>query len=682
MKIFTAFLVTTALALVSAAPITESDRRDSCATLGRLDVQNVTYADVSDCYNSIEYNPTLAKVTLTSLRTLYTDFFVFRDTALTPNLALPFTSAPVDVLARLTEIENKAYTTDFAFHNDLLDLANSLNDAHVNYYTACYSGYVFQVAYDLYAPVVNGKQSVRVFKDLSESGHEDCEVVTINGQDAHAYIQYWADKDAGLSKDAGVRFNYALSGQEYSPEHHAWSDRIGGFSLRATLPADPSLDFQLNCGYNGMVSTRLDWVVVRGPLTGTFTSKSTFLDKICHDHPDETKPEAVAEALNTHTNPLMEPLNLFNYKREDRRRQHLERRRMAGPTVGTPIIESQPETKHVKKRFALPQRWKRELERRAPAPTPDESSLDLGDAIFVAAGNQTAVYQLKSNPHIGILVVPSMVVPVPEEVAAIQKMLTKLAERNVTNLILDLTNNGGGDGIFASLLPTIFFPTQDKTVNSHLFRFRVTPSIAALAGADLADNTTDTYWEPHRFADKVTGTPFTTNFFLQPEVITLNQRSSEFTQEVYIDYTLIADPKVTHPWTNDATKITILTDGKCGSACGMTADHFVSRHGVKAVAVGGFSGLALSMFSFAGAASVALDEIVKAYTDLKVAAPLANLPYKGTYRCGFIEVISGDSTALEYSPAHYSAAYRLDYTPKTARHQDKLWGAVSATAWA
>ncbi|KAF9377777.1 hypothetical protein CPB97_009942 [Podila verticillata] len=676
MKTFTTLLAATLALTATAAPST----RDPCATLSRLAVGNATYADVSSCYNSIEYNPELAKSTLTNLRTLFTDFYVFRDTALTPNLALPFTSAPVDVLAQLTEIENKAYTTDFAFHSDLLGLANSLNDAHVNYAATCYSSYVFQIAYTLYAPIVNGKQSVRIFNDNSKSGQEDCEVVTIDGQDARAFIQAWADKNTGFSKDAGVRFNNALGGQEYSPDHQSYSDRIGTFSIRSTLPSSASLDFQLNCGQNGTVNKTLNWSVVNGPDLGTFSNKATYLKNVCINHPDA--PEAVADAPNTHTNPLVEPSNLFHYKREDRRRQHLERRRMAGPTVVTPIVESQPEAKHVKKRFALPQRWKRELERRAPAPTPDETSLDLDDAIFVAAGNQTAVYQLKSKPHIGVLVVPTMVVPLPEEVAAIQKMLTKLAKRNVTNLILDLTNNGGGDVSFASLLPTIFFPTQDKTINSHLFRYRVTPSIASLAGADLADNTTNTYWEPSACADRTTDKPFTTNFFLQPEVITLNQRSSEFTQEVYLDYPLIADPNITHPWTNDATKITILTDGQCGSACGMTTDHFVSRHGVKAVAVGGFSGLALSMFSFAGASVIALSDIVKSYSDLKVAAPLANLPYKGNYRCGVIEAYSGDDTmTLEYNPARHSAAYRLDYTPDTARHQDKLWGATATTAW-
>ncbi|KAG0081086.1 hypothetical protein BGZ92_000366 [Podila epicladia] len=89
------------------------------------------------------------------------------------------------------------------------------------------------------------------------------------------------------------------------------------------------------------------------------------------------------------------------------------------------------------------------------------------------------------------------------------------------------------------------------------------------------------------------------------------------------------------------------------------------------------------MFSFAGAAVLALKDIVSSYEKLKVAAPLARLPYRGTFRIAFAEAYSGnDTTTLEYNPAHYGAAYRLDYTPETARFQDKLWGAVSATAWA
>ncbi|KAG0093480.1 hypothetical protein BGZ93_007862, partial [Podila epicladia] len=314
MKTFTIFLAS-ALALVNAAP-TAVDRRDPCTTLSRLPLGNATYAAVSSCYNSIEYNPTLAKSTITNMRTLYNDFFVFRDTALTPNLALPFTSAPVDVLAKLTEIENKAYTTDFAFHSDLQALANSVNDAHVNYRPTCYNAYVFRIAYSFYSPIVNGKQSVRVYKDYSSRGHEECEVVTINGQDAYTFIQAWADKNTGYSKDAGVRFNYAMSNQEYSPEHWAWSERIGSFSIRTALPDGPTLNLQLNCGNNGTVTSSLNWVVANGPAQGTYSNKATYLNNVCYDHPDEPEPEAMAAAPNTHTNPLEEPANLFLYKRE------------------------------------------------------------------------------------------------------------------------------------------------------------------------------------------------------------------------------------------------------------------------------------------------------------------------------------------------------------------------------
>ncbi|KAG0073874.1 hypothetical protein BGZ93_004669, partial [Podila epicladia] len=165
-----------------------------------------------------------------------------------------------------------------------------------------------------------------------------------------------------------------------------------------------------------------------------------------------------------------------------RRREHLKRRSetVPGLTVTTPIVKSQPETKpsgilwhhkrdeEVKDAGRRPLRYKRELERRAaPGTVPDVPNLDLDDATFVAHGNQTAVYQLKSKPHIGVLVVPTMSVPVSHEVRAIQHMLTLLAERNVTHLILDFSNNGGGFVSFASELANIFFPTQDKTINSH-----------------------------------------------------------------------------------------------------------------------------------------------------------------------------------------------------------------------
>ncbi|KAF9992261.1 hypothetical protein BGZ79_003309, partial [Entomortierella chlamydospora] len=127
--------------------------------------------------------------------------------------------------------------------------------------------------------------------------------------------------------------------------------------------------------------------------------------------------------------------------------------------------------------------------------------------------------------------------------------------------------------------------------------------------------------------------------------------------------------------------ITILTDGQCGSACGMMGDLLV-RHGVKAVAVGGYSKKDLSMFSFPGAAVIKLDDIVEAFETLSVPPTLELLPYNNYVQIGIQEIYSeGDETPLEYTPSRYAAAYRLDYTNATATHHDQLWDAAAQTVW-
>ncbi|KAF9414305.1 hypothetical protein BGZ94_000440 [Podila epigama] len=652
MKTFTSLFAAAAVMIaVSAAPSGRRNRQDPCGALGRL-------KDVANCYHSIEYNATIAHETISALHTLYNDFFVFRDAALTPNLAAPFSTPPVDIIGRLAEIEKKAYTRDYDFQTDIMDLSLSLNDAHLNYIPTCYNAFPFQIAYNLYAPAIDGKQTIRIYSDLSGNDHEDCEVLTIDGEDARTYIQNWADKYSGISKDPGVRFNFAFVNQKYSYETHTWGDNLGSFSVRTRLPSKPHLDFKLNCGVNGIVNRRTNWIVANSP-SAPFNNKETYLNHICY----RREPEAASgdeggavevEEPEVKMMPLHESPVLYNFKREFRLKQHLERR-------------------------------SKELERRAADDSEDEpvDQRDLPEATFVASSNQSAVYQLKSKPHVGILVVPSMEIPDYDEVSAVQQLLVVLADNGVTNIVIDLYGNGGGYVFFAQMLPMIFFPTTDKKINSHLFRYRVTPAISALAEADFLDTEKDTYWEPTGHGDKVNDQPYTTNFFTQAEPLSVNQRTAEFTPEVYLDYNPSpVDGSIVFPWTNDPSKITILTDGQCGSACGMTTDFFVARHGVKAVAVGGHSGSALSMFSFAGASVLSHEDIIKAFEELNLPAPMGHIPYSGVFRASSGLAYTSEGTMLEYDPSHHSAAYRLDYTPDTARHHDQLWDAVADVAWA
>ncbi|KAI1315339.1 hypothetical protein EDD11_000947 [Mortierella claussenii] len=671
-------------ALVCAAPIfkgTDSnstqpvDGQDPCAVLGGLQTNETTVQHVTSCYNSIEFNATDAKSTLDSLHVLYNDFFIFRDAAMTPDLALPFSSEPVDVLEELKNIQDKEFQRDYDFHAALTLLAQSFNDAHVSYAPECYNSIVFQQPMAFYAPVVNGQQSIRVYVDGTDQDVQDCEVTEINGQDARSFIQAWADKHTGFSKDAGVRLNYALVSHTYSAETQTWSEKMGAFAQRTSLPESDHLNYRIRCDdskhqhHQKDIHYRSVWTVAGAPTAGTFTDKASFLKNVCLARPKPATGGAPTGA-----------------KEDNMGLRHLP-----------PLTESKALTLH--RRNVHLQNWANKLKKRAdgeeqPSPVP-AAPKDFPDATFVA-GELTAVYQLKSKPHVGILVLPTMMVPVATEVPRIQSYLVQLAERNVTHIIIDTSGNGGGDVTFAYLMVNIFFPTQDKGTSSHLGRFRVTAAATALSSADLANKEQQTYFEPTSLANKTTHMAFTTDLlFQEPVALKVNGREAEYTDEFYMDYDLTQlnqTVTATLPWTNDTSKVVLLTDGQCGSACGMMSELLVDKHGVSAVAVGGVSGKELSMFSFAGASVLGLDGVLDAFEKLQVAKPeaLTRLSYQNTVNIGVIEVYGGnkglaekqDKVPLEYAPERHVAKHRLDYSSKTARNHDQLWAAAAETAWA
>ncbi|KAF9568839.1 hypothetical protein EC968_002860 [Mortierella alpina] len=622
-------------AVANAAP-NMAGYPDHCALLAKAKPGQITYQQVANCYRSIDFNSTQAKATLRTMTIFYNDAFVFRDVALTSNLKSPLTTAPVDALEGLKKVGRTRYRNDFDFHQDLALFAMSFNDAHVTYAPDCYSSYIFMQPLYLYAPVIDGSQSIRVRHDATKSGMEDCEVVRINGQSARDAIQRWADKHTGFSKDAGVRFNHALASKLYWPETKIWLDVPGMFSFRYRLPDTQFIDYELKCGDQNARKFRGQWNVIPVTPQVKFSDKASFVSNLCmHSKTNETTVttrKATGRAIE--------------------------------PGVLTTVLGMLYESEHGR---------------------PDPSLKDLPNAKLWASGN-TAAYQLKSMPHVGVLVVPTMEMVSQTEIPTIQGYLTQLAHQGVTNIIIDMSGNFGGMVEFASLLPGVFFKTHDKSVHAHKTRFRVTPAIQALAEADLHDTNPEhwTYWDPRNLTDTKTFTPFKTNPFTTGVVnLTFNGRSAAFSQEVYNDYDQkILDSTISHPWSNDASKIIILTDGQCGSACGMTSDFFVHRHGVKAVAVGGHQDTPLSMFSFPGASVLDTDSYIDAFEQLGLEPTFQRLPYANSVSVGVTMVYSNNDTVpLEYNSERFPAAFRLDYNPVIARNQDQLWAAVAKAVW-
>ncbi|KAF9997511.1 hypothetical protein BGZ80_001184 [Entomortierella chlamydospora] len=210
------------IALSTAAPI---HNEDACGILGATDAAVITYDLVAACYNAIPFDANIASDTLESVVKIFNDYYVFRDSALTPDLKMPFTSAPVDIVKELTAIKSK-------------------------------NAYIFDQPLILYAPVIDGQQSIRVLYDRLGRKYSDCEATTIEGVPALLYLQKFADS-LDISKDAGARLNDAIGSQVYSSSAKVFGFIPGEFSRRVALPEKPIVSYELQSpSKNGTPSKR------------------------------------------------------------------------------------------------------------------------------------------------------------------------------------------------------------------------------------------------------------------------------------------------------------------------------------------------------------------------------------------------------------------------------------------
>ncbi|KAF9397039.1 hypothetical protein BGX21_009330 [Mortierella sp. AD011] len=301
-------------------------------------------------------------------------------------------------------------------------------------------------------------------------------------------------------------------------------------------------------------------------------------------------------------------------------------------------------------------------------------------AWLIYNGSSTAFYQLTKTPSIGVVVIPTHSVDLEKESVIMEEGFARLYSSGVRNVILDLTSNGGGYVNFAYDLVDWMFPVDNQT-SVYQSDLRASASLKALAEADLADEDYSGYYNPGSFSDIITRKDYDTNFFMQDRLVKRAQRRIGYTPLVYMNHNLGAF-EMDMPWQNDAKRIVVLTDGACGSACGMSLNRLKNTHGVKSYAVGGRVGEDLSLFSFPGASVYSLDAILEDFENLGVDSPMQPMRYKGMYRVPILEFYQeGETMPIEHNPKLYKADFHLDYTPITARYHEVLWEIVAKNHW-
>ncbi|KAF9284569.1 hypothetical protein BGZ68_004604 [Mortierella alpina] len=620
-----------------AAPAAGGDSRDACGSLGAKQGSAITYADVANCYKSIPFDSRIASSTIGTIQTLFKNHYIFRDSALTPNLPSPFTSPPVDIMKQLESIAEKKYADDLDFHTAISDTLNSLNDGHVDYKVSCYENYQFTQPLLLYAPVINGKQSVLVFKDTLKRGYEDCAVETINGQDALTYLTQW-NSSVAYSKDAGVRLNQILAKQYYSQEDGGIQVVAGDFAQRLRLPETPYVDYKLQCKSPAKpIALRENWKVVNMNEETTFKDTKDYLSQVCLSR---------SSSLENHDD------------------NHVQ-----GSDSPRPLIAARP------KRSVLP--------RKMQTPPIKDAVVKLEGADLVSEAKSVIFFQLKDHPKIGVLVVPAHE-PSRKGPEDLVKGLTEFYKRNITNVIIDLQGNSGGTVNYAYDLVRAFFPSKDEFDISLPLDLRASSESQKL-GAALYENKWGSPYDASEYFNYRNKTRYNNaDMFTRPVQVTRNGRTDFYSQlSISTPSKLTSYPELeTFPWTNKPNSIHILTDGRCGSACALSAHVFSKIKKVPVTAVGGIKGRPLSKFTFAGGVLGYLSTILSRYERAKLNSTMTELPYDATVDLPIAEAFAQDSTIpLEYDAAAYTADVHMDFDPKNAKDRVTMWSQVAAQAW-
>ncbi|KAF9570974.1 hypothetical protein EC968_001164 [Mortierella alpina] len=648
---------------------------DPCKTLGTVTEPAITWAHVQQCYESIPYSASEANEVLSTMRMLFKEFYIFLDTATLDNQPKPFTNPPSDILAGLDQISQLDYPSDFHFQTDVDLLVTKLNDAHANYMAYCYRHYLFVQPFQLYAPVVHNTQSIRILVDESGNGLEDCEVLTINGVDAMKAIQDWADTHVGYSKDAGVRLNKALTQLSFNAPTKEWTFTPGLFTSRVTLPEHEKMVYKVKCQTQAGVSEDIvtaDWDVFRLMSWRPFNSRESFLTHNCYRDASD-KNEVLRKAktgvdLQAHQQQQEQPVFVsVSESPLGSRQDTVKQQKNRHPHQSIQAAVELPRHETIQ---PLPKLPKRQY---------------IQAARMVYNGSTTTFFQLLKRPTIGVVVIPTHTVNLRIESEVLIEGFQRLYATGVRNVILDLSSNGGGYVNFAYDLVEWMFPNANVT-SVYRSNLRASMSIKALAEGDLKDEDYNGYFNPGAFANPDTEEPHDDNFFLNGQNVRYGNHLLDYSPTVHMIHTL-GSLTTGMPWQNDAQRIVVMTDGACGSACGMTLNRLKNRHGVQSYAVGGRMGEDLSLFSFPGASVYGMEEIINDYESLGVDSPLKRLKYKGIYRVPVMQFFQDyedgtvDPVPIEYNPKLYKADFHLDYTPSSARNHELLWEIIANNHW-
>ncbi|RIA95850.1 hypothetical protein C1645_733729 [Glomus cerebriforme] len=633
--------------------LVDANNNDACARISheykRSDKNpnfSAKYSDVKECFESFPYNKELAEKTIETLKKTLQGFYVFLSEAKEkPKQGFSFRA--VDLIEELNSLLLKNYTTDYQFMTDIQNLFAELKDPHLNFNPLCYKGlFLYSQQLSLYS-VINkdGMQIIKIFDDEIDNSTIDCEVTHIDGRSSMEVIKEFADTLPN-SKDAGVRFNSALSGLKFTDGGNLIKTSRTSFTLRIQLPKKSSIEYSLVCKNNTSTKLTREWKI-ESAIYNMFNTSKDYWNKFCLIN--ENIPLPINE-FNLNGGKMIS--KVYNIREGKMVYQSLMAKffilnnKKIGVVVIPNIFPSDMDL--VNQMFEL-QRGFNILEERGIRKLVLEFSENLGGSVDLAL---FLIYLLFPN--------------------SIPSFNNDMVVNDLTREALILATSQSPHEYFVdiTMIPPLN-PSKGLARWAAETAYRITYSNSVFdIFAYKNPKTNDHFHNVKEFIGNNTymrggiPTKYTSKFI------------NRYTNRLGILIKLLSGNFKKYDWKSE--DIIILTNGICGSSCSLITQRMAEKYNVSTIGIGGYKDIPLSYASFPGGEVYSFDNLIFDLNNIgllriKSLKHLIPPPFMIRAFLSFTlkEVYDGQDNVLEFT--YKPAKHRLYYDELSARDPSILW---------
>ncbi|KAI9450194.1 hypothetical protein BJY52DRAFT_199868 [Lactarius psammicola] len=606
-----------------------------CAKIAGIEF--VDPADAIACQKSFAFNETLRQNVLSVVSRVF-DFYTFEDFYL--NSPHPFEDSTTDIRAEIARINATQYATDYDFNRDLWEFTTRLNDGHTRWFPQCYNTYQNLLP----APVVILDDGIFIAPDAVElldnlgPGFADffaakkfnwqrlagATVLTIGGLPASDYIDKIASTVSGNYLSHNVRVNSVVS--SYRISGNSFSRRFGDLAASSFL-TQTSLTFSI-IPVNSTSSETVEVPFVAAFVGNSFKGGKSYWANNC----------AAKNDTNGKDNSLGSGSIDVGLRRHARAARvdlvHPKTRISLQNTVGSTLMPTNGSTGVIKS-YVLPR-------------------------------NKT-----------GVMFVGSFEGNYSQFQFDVKAAVRQFKASGVTNLLIDVTNNGGGFVCLGMFLHRFLVGTKGSSP-AYQSTSRANPLAQEIVkgNVELRRNGSDCAYasDNWRFLNG-TRMPVAFNYNDPPLSYFINGRndvtSQRFEDVCPASYVTIS---ATPPF--DLDKIVIVGNGNCASTCAQFTTAMYERHQTKIVVFGGNQSRPIEFKGMAGSQVLEWDSFD---SEIKTSGlkddPLAppDLLVNGNMRLNWRTAYSSLNKSFPIAYLSQEPQFRFPYTAKTYNSPLNLW---------